>query len=97
MSVIFVILDSQPPTFGVSCPGNPIIAYAERDKFSALVNWTEPAATDNSGIAPVVTSNYQSPRRLSQGTHVITYTAVDQSGNTATCFFKIELAGINIY
>ena len=38
-------------------------------------------------------SNYQSPQRFSQGTHVITYTAVDQSGNSATCTFQVQVLG----
>jgi len=67
--------------------------YAEREKFSALVNWTEPVAIDNSGITPTVTSNYQPPQRFSQGSHVITYTAVDQSGNKATCTYVVKVVG----
>ena len=93
----FYISDSQPPTFGVSCPGTPLLAYAERDQFTALVNWTEPVATDNSGVEPNVMSNYQSPQRFSQGIHVITYTAVDQSGNNATCTFQVEVLGNQIF
>ena len=89
----FTIPDSQPPTFGVPCPVGPLLAYAERDKFSAVVNWTEPVAVDNSRASPTVTSNYQSPQRFSQGTHVITYTAVDQSGNRATCAFTVKVSG----
>ena len=89
----FVIPDSQSPTFGLSCPGSPLVAYAEQDMFTALVNWSEPVATDNSGVAPTVTSNYQSPQRFSQGTHVITNTAVDQSGNNATCKFQVQVLG----
>ena len=57
------------------------------------MNWTEPVATDNSGVAPTVTSNYQSPQRFIQGTHVIIYTAVDQSGNNATCKFHVQVLG----
>ena len=89
----FVISDSTPPTFGVSCPGGPLLWYAEQDKFSALVNWTEPVAIDNAGVTPTVTSNYQTPQRFSQGSHVITYTAVDQSGNKATCTFTVKVVG----
>ena len=70
-----------------------MIAYAEREKLTALVNWTEPVAIDNSGVEPIVTSNYQSPQRFSQGTHVITYTAVDQSENNATCTFQVKVLG----
>ena len=43
-----------------------------------------------------MTSNYQSPQRFSQGTHVITYTAVDQSGNNATCKFQVQVIGNEI-
>ncbi|XP_078342994.1 LOW QUALITY PROTEIN: sushi repeat-containing protein SRPX2-like [Oculina patagonica] len=91
----FQCQDILPPTFGATCPASLLIVYAERGLFSALVNWTEPVATDNSGFQPVVTSNYQPLQRLSQGTHVITYTAVDQSGNKATCSFAIEVIVIN--
>ena len=87
--------DIHPPTFGATCPSSPLAVYAERGLFSAEVNWTEPAATDNSGILPTVTSNHQPLQRFNQGTHVITYTAVDQSGNTATCNFTIDVIGKN--
>ena len=89
----FFISDAQPPSFTVTCPASPLIAYAERNKFSALVNWTEPVAIDNSGLSPTMTSNYWSPQRFSQGTHVITYSAVDQSGNRAACTFKVSVIG----
>ena len=92
MTIIW-ISDVEPPSFGSSCPTGPLVAYAERERFSALVNWTVPGATDNSGEVPTVTSNCYPPRRFSQGTHVITYTALDQSGNNATCTFTIEVTG----
>ena len=87
------IADVRAPSFGVTCPASSILAYAERGRFSAQVNWTEPVATDNSGVPPAVTSNYQPPQGLSQGIHVIIYTAVDQSGNTATCDFTVKVVG----
>ena len=80
----------------MSCPGGQLLVYAERDKFSALVNWNKPVAIDNSGVAPTVTSNYQPPHRFSQGSHVITYTAVDQSENKATCNLTMRVAGNKI-
>ena len=85
--------DVLSPSFGVTCPASSFLAYAERGRFSAQVNWTEPVATDNSGVSPAVTSNYQPPQELSQGIHVIIYTAVDQSGNTAICDFTVKVAG----
>ena len=57
------------------------------------MDWTDPVAIDNSGAAPTVTSNYQSPQSFSQGIHVIKYTAVDQSGNEARCSFKVNVTG----
>ena len=68
--------------------------YAERGLYSAQVNWNEPVATDNSRDAPSLMSNYKPPQRFSQGTHVITYTAVDLSGNSATCTFAVEVLGM---
>ncbi|XP_067041700.1 uncharacterized protein [Acropora muricata] len=87
--------DSQPPSFGVSCPRSLLLSYAEKGTFSALVNWTNPVATDNSGLTPKVTSNFQSPQTFSQGNHVITYTAEDKSGNKATCTFTVKVIVIN--
>lgn len=96
LNAMFVyISDIQPPTF-VSCPEQPLLRYAERDKFTALVNWTTPVVTDNSGVAPTVTSNYGSPQKFSQGTHAITYIAVDQSGNKATCTFTVKVTGMRV-
>jgi len=89
------LADILPPTFGATCPSSPLVVYAERGLFSAQVNWTEPNATDNSGILPAVTSNHQPLQRFYQGTHVITYTAVDQSENKATCTFTISVRGKN--
>ena len=74
-----------------------MIAYAEWDKFSSLVNWTEPVATDNSGLSPKMTTNYHSPQRFDKGAHVIAYTAMDQSGNKATCTFTVVVTGITNY
>lgn len=90
------ISDILPPIFGATCPSSPLIVYAERGLFSNQVNWTEPVATDNSGFPPAVTSNYQPLQRLSQGTYVIVYTAVDQSGNKATCSFTVKVKGRDI-
>ena len=89
-------LDSQAPSFGVSCPRSVLLSYAEKGTFSALVNWTSPVATDNSALTPKVTSNFQSPQTFSQGNHVITYTAEDKSGNKANCTFTVKVIGISM-
>lgn len=95
--IFFHIADVSPPTFGATCPAIPLLVYAERGLFSAQVNWSEPVATDNSGVTPAVTSKCQPPQRFSQGTHVIMYTAEDQSANKATCNFTIEVIGNKMF
>ena len=74
-----------------------MIAYTERDTFSALVNWTEPVATDNSGLTPKMRTNYHSPQKFGKGAHVIVYSAMDQSENKATCTFTVVVTGITNY
>ncbi|PFX23095.1 Low-density lipoprotein receptor-related protein 6, partial [Stylophora pistillata] len=86
--------DVTSPSFGSSCIASPLIAYAERGKFSSVVNWTEPLATDNTGVVPTLTSNYQPPQRFIQGSHLIMYSAVDQAGNKATCSFTVKVIAI---
>ena len=80
-------------SFNVPCPTSPLVAYAERETFSAEVNWTVPTAIDNSGFEPSINSNYHPPQRFLQGNYIVIYSAVDQSGNKATCRFTIEVIG----
>ena len=89
------IADILPPTFSATCPLSPLVVYAERGLFSAEVNWIEPTATDNSGVLLTMSSNHKPLERFKQGTHVITYTTADQSGNKATCTFTIDVRGKN--
>ena len=93
----FHISDVSPPIFGDTCPTSTVLVYAESGLFSAQVNWNEPAATDNSGVPPTLTSNYQPPERFSQGAHVIMYTAEDQTKNKATCNFTVEVIGNTLF
>ena len=71
--------------------------YAERGLFSAQVNWSEPVATDNSGVPPSVTSNYKPLQRFDQGTYMVIYTAMDQSANNATCSLTIVVTGNEMF
>ena len=85
--------DILPPSFDAPCPVSPLVVYAERETFSAEVNWTVPTATDNSGFKPSINSNYHPPRRFLQGNYLVTYSAVDQSGNKAICSFTVAVKG----
>ena len=57
---------------------------------SATVGWTEPRATDESGIDPRLVSRTHAPNsNFAVGTHTVTYTFADESLNTASCHFDV--------
>lgn len=82
----------QPPAFN-SCPSN-IVKFASENR-TALISWTIPNATDNSGIPPNITqlSGLDPPVSLDEGLHHITYTATDEAKNKAICSFTVEVKG----
>ncbi|XP_072014222.1 hyalin-like [Amphiura filiformis] len=55
------------------------------------VTWTEPTATDNSGMMPNVTQSHRSGDSFPVGTTQVTYTFTDQAGNEATCLFSVTI------
>ena len=62
---------------------------------TAIVNWTEPFAIDNSNIAPnisVVPPDAKPPYAMNETT-IISYVATDNGGNTAQCSFKVIVEG----
>ena len=72
------------------CPSD--IAIDNVTTLEVRVNWQEPTVTDNSGVAPSVSSNRQSGERFFvPGPHEVLYKATDASGNEATCSFRITL------
>ncbi|KAJ7360021.1 hypothetical protein OS493_019109 [Desmophyllum pertusum] len=60
---------------------------------TALVNWTEPVALDNSNLAPQVTVSPPgiSPPHIFNETTLVVYTAIDASGNERQCSFRVIL------
>ena len=56
---------------------------------SRIVTWTEPTATDNSGMMPAVTKSHQPFDSFRVGMTQVTYTFTDQAGNAASCSFTI--------
>lgn len=62
---------------------------------TALLNWTEPVALDNSNVEPNVTvfpPGISPPHNFNETT-VVKYTARDASGNKDECSFKVILEG----
>ena len=60
---------------------------------SAVVTWTVPTATDNSGEAVTLTSDYSPGDVFLLGNTTVTYTATDVYGNTGTYSFNVEVTG----
>ena len=62
---------------------------------TALLNWTEPVALDNSNLPPqltVVPAGINPPHIFNKTT-VIVYTARDASGNKKECSFRVVVKG----
>lgn len=74
--------DNQLPVLS-GCPSNIITC-------SNPVSWSPPAASDNCGIASLV-SNFQPGTNFPGGISTVTYTATDVSGNMATCSFTVNI------
>ncbi|MDT8401059.1 MAG: gliding motility-associated C-terminal domain-containing protein [Bacteroidales bacterium] len=72
-----------------NCPAD-ITVPADPVSCDAAVSWTEPTASDNCSLASFTTSH--APGTVfAIGTTSVTYTAVDDCGNTATCSFNVNV------
>ena len=56
------------------------------------VSWTVPTASDNSGVY-TMTSSHRSGTDFLLGTTLVTYTLVDEAGNTASLSFTVTVNG----
>lgn len=92
ISFVVLILDVTPPMF-LNCYTKPFYV----DKMEAT-NFVVPTALDNSGLVKNVTVK---PYNFKPGTVVsedlnVTYAAVDNSGNSATCTISFIIKGIKM-
>jgi gliding motility-associated-like protein len=85
-SFTVTVTDKTNPVF-TQCVTKDIVVDGKND-CSTKVSWTPPVATDNCG-AVTLTSNHQPGDIFPGGKTVVTYTATDVSGNTATCSFNV--------
>ena len=60
---------------------------------TAIVSWTPPTASDNSGEAVTLTSDYSPGDAFPIGNTTVTYTATDTYGNIATSSFAVVVTG----
>ena len=73
-------------------PGNIVMNTIQGMPY-AIVDWTEPIATDNSRMIPTITSSHLQPARFGIGYTTIVYNATDSFGNIATSVFTISVVG----
>ncbi len=72
------------------CP-DAIRRTVEVGDTSEAVSWIEPYATDNSGMAPMVTMTHEPGDYFTVGVTQVHYTFTDQAGNSATCAFNVHI------
>ncbi|UJP64393.1 HYR domain-containing protein [Mongoliitalea daihaiensis] len=78
--------DTEAPVIE-DCPQN-ISVSNDAGACGAIVTWTEPTATDNSGLV-TLTPDIEPGSFFSVGTTTVTYTAIDPSGNRTLCTFDV--------
>ncbi|XP_071095020.1 uncharacterized protein [Haliotis cracherodii] len=80
--------DTQGPN--ITCPDN-LDVKAPKGHETAIVNWTQPTASDNTGEAVTIYQSLTAPLNLAEGIYTVTVGAADISGITTTCVFKISV------
>ena len=87
----FFLTDAEVPVIS-SIPSNQTV-NTDASSPNATVSWTPPTASDNSGEAVTLTSDYGSGDIFPIGTTTVTLTAIDSYGNTATSTFSVVVTG----
>ena len=90
-SVPLFFIDSEIPVIS----GTPSTQNVNTDDDSptAIVSWTPPTASDNSGETVTLTADYGPGDTFPIGTTTVTYTATDAYGNTATSTLNVVVIG----
>ncbi|XP_071950679.1 sushi, von Willebrand factor type A, EGF and pentraxin domain-containing protein 1-like [Antedon mediterranea] len=81
------IQDKEKPSV-LGCPEKKSVESQDRE---TAVTWDEPEFSDNSGTDLIITQTHHSGDAMVWGSHVVTYTARDPSGQEADCIFTIEI------
>ena len=76
-----------------TCPDN-IVVNIDSANNTALVQWTVPEGTDNSGQQPIITeiNGYTPNSRFAAGIHLLNYKIEDSEGNVGqSCAFMLRV------
>jgi len=82
------VVDQTAPVF-INCPTDIEVAAAA--SCIAGVTWSNPTATDNCDANVMITSSHNSGDSFSFGTTSVTYTAMDDAGNSNQCTFNVTV------
>ena len=88
-----VFIDDEVPA--ISGKPSDIIQSTDVGSSTAVVTWSGPTTSDNSGTVNM-TSSHSSGSTFAIGDTMVTYTAVDASSNSANATFTITVKGMNV-
>ena len=86
-----VVVDTPPPQ--ITCPADVTVGADSGQGYASGVVLGTPDISDNSGS---VTAANNAPAQFPVGTNVVTWTAYDPSGNTATCAQLVIVTKVNL-
>ncbi len=89
-NVTLTLVDDEDPT--ITCPEN-VVVNSSITSCDGVAVWPEPVAADNCDVT--LTSTHNSGDVFPGGVTVVTYTATDGAGNTATCSFTVTVESIS--
>ena len=72
----------------VRCPSDQTATY-DSGRQGVSITWSEPHATDASGIVNFISRSHQPGERFTEGTTTVIYVFADASGNEAACTFDV--------
>ena len=73
-----------------ACPPSQTVAAASGE-CTPVVTWTPPTATNTCNGEPTLSSNYNPEDEFPVGSTVVTYDALNDNGNTASCSFTVTV------
>jgi gliding motility-associated-like protein len=81
------VKSAAAPVFS-NCPSDVLIKTTELSGAEAM--WEPPVASDDCEV-PVITASHDPGTPFPVGNTTVTYTAIDQSGNSTTCNFTVSV------
>ncbi len=87
---IVPLADTTPPVIRF-CPVSILTLNVPPGVIYRTATWTEPTATDNSGVTPTVMQSHHPGDTFLVGTTEVTYRFSDMAGNSALCRFTVAV------